>query len=281
MIGIRIIYETNIIISHAILTLKDLSNMGIDPKYVRVEEEVVKRGVDKEVCITEIIDFPNYFLDLLLEDREFSRFILAAKLPGGREYRDAQKSSLIGKAPGLFTGMPWENIPEGTILFDGCWVNSMMLDIGRWWAHMAYTTPTLHQGPFGNAIVRAKTEGFLKNKKLVGVEIKGNPKEVPGFSDIENDKDLIDKVFLLFKSDLLVYQDFKGNLRGNEIKFSVIQNPFSSVEEGKKEYGAIEIGLGIHLETIREKGVDYAFLCKTSFEVVNGIAEHLKPMWIT
>lgn len=245
--------------------------MSIEPKYIRAEGMVSK---------TEIIDFPSYFLDLLLGDDRLSSFILAAKLPGEKEYRDARRSSQIGKAAGVFTGISWEKMPVGLMLFDGCSVTAMMFKLGKWWAHMMYFTPELRRESFANAVFKPKMAGSFGSRKMVGVEIKADDRRVPGLSDISKDNDLNDKILTLLKSDLVVYKDYKGELKGNEIRFTIARNPFRWFGGGKEEFGVIEIGLSTHLKTIQQKGVNYPSLCKMSFEAVIKIAEHLKPMYL-
>jgi len=248
--------------------------MSIEPKYL-IEEGPA--GKDQKV------DFPSYFLDLLLGDERFSSFVIAAKLPGEKEYRDARRFSQIGKAAVMFMGTPLEKIAEdpfwaeaGLIHYQGCSVNGTGIRLGKWWAYTIYGTPELRQGQFGNVVFRPRTEGFFGSKRTVGVEIKGDDQKVPGLSDIRKDKDLLDKILTLFKSDLVAYIDYKGNLGGNEIRFSVIRNPFRWIGGGKEQYGIIEMGLRTRLKKIQEKGVNYASLCKTSFEIANRIADHLK-----
>jgi hypothetical protein len=248
--------------------------MGIDSKYIRVERLPIP------IHKYEIVDFPRYFLDLLLEDNRFSNFVLSAKLPGEKEYKDARKSSQTGMFTGLLTGIGWEKTPVGLIQFDGCSVigtRIKLCDVRC--AHMMYFTPQLGRGSFGNVIFKAETKGFFGSKKVVDIEIEGDNQKVPGLSNIRTDKDLTNKILSLFKSGLVEYDDYKDRLRRNEIRFTILRNPFRLFAGSKEEYGVIEIGFATQLKTIREKGVSYASLCKTSFEVVDKIAEHLRPMW--
>ena len=246
--------------------------MEIESKYIRKEGGFRK---------TETLDFPSFFLDLLLKDEKLSKKVIAARLPGEKVYRDAEKSSQVGKTLGFFIGLGWKKFPLGFILFCNSPISGARIKIGRWWAHMMCFTSRIRSGSFGNVEIKPKTKGYMGRKGIVGIEIKGDDRKVQGLSDLRNDSVLIEKIMALFKSNLLIYEDYKGDFKTNEIRFTVVKNPFRWFGGDKEEHGIIETGLSRHIETIQENTSDYASLCKTSFEVIIGIANHLRSMWST
>lgn len=202
--------------------------MSIEPKYVRRTEGLTSKN--------EIVDFPYYFLDLLLADDKLSRLVVAAKLGGGRGYHsDRFMLPRRGK-------ISWENMPDGTIFFDPfeCFISATTIRLGKLhgvtFAHMFCATPELRHGSFGNIIFKIKIEyeGFFGSGKVVGIEVVGEDRNVPGLSDIKNDKNLLDRIYSLLRSGMVRYEDFKGDPRLNEIRFSVLRNPFRWIGGGKE-----------------------------------------------
>jgi len=240
---------------------------------INIESEYIKGTGENR-----IVDFPKYFLDALLADGKLASFVSFAKLPDGREYFDdsltyPQKEAARQVYREERRWLEWAG-RDGVVLFGGCSLAGMVIRLAEWWANMLFVTPELHKGLFGKFVIKQKTEGLF-NKKMVGVEVKGNG---PGLSEIRNDVGLIEKIFSLFQSKCVMYGDYK-NFKINEIRFSVIKNPFRWFGGSREAFGGLETGLTISLEGIRRKNQDYAVVCKTSFEVINRIAEHLSPFF--
>lgn len=244
------------------------------------KEYIITKGL---ISKTELIDFPRYFFDTLLADDKLSKYILAAKLPGVKEYKNAERSSRIGTVVGLFSPITWEKIPVGIMLFDDCPLNYLRIRQGDIWAHMFSTTPELVSRKFGNVIIKPKTKGHFGSKEVVGVEIKGKEKKTPGLSEVKNDGYLIQKMILLFKSEMLFYKDIMDDQKFNEIRFIITKNPFRLIGGSDEQFGRIELGFDTRIKEINKmhnrKHIDYAVLCKTAFEVVNELLTYLKPMW--
>jgi hypothetical protein len=61
--------------------------LGLDSKYLITEGRIFK---------SEIVDFPRYYLDLLLADERFSKFVISFKdYDTGKEYKRDEKVNLF------------------------------------------------------------------------------------------------------------------------------------------------------------------------------------------
>jgi len=246
------------------------SSLQIDPKYIKTEGTILK---------SETIDFPGYYLDLLLADQTYSKFLVAFKdFDTGREYKRKDKSS--------FTFLPKISLWGSAYFhFEGCEFATLNVlkssSSSGPCVVLNFVFPQLRRG-FGDAIFKFKIVRPGDSKERFSAEIKGNPDKVLGLSMFANDNGLVEKIGKLTNPTFSFYKDIHGDERCAEVRFHVLKNPFRWIGIGlldNAKVGVLEVGMSIDLKRLVKHQVDYQAKCKLSFEVALKIAQYLKPMW--
>jgi len=232
-------------------------------------EYIMKIGLRK----IERVNFPKYFIETLKSDDRFKDKIAFYKIPGEKEYRDADKSSNIGFAVGLLAGIGWQKIAQGLIGFKNCNLSHLILKHSEGWSYLGYYAP-LKDTKLRSMVFKPEKRGFLGSREIVGVSIDGGSNDL--FSKrIRNDRTLLSKILLLLKSGIVWYEDREDKRRFDEIRFTVNRR-LVPAEDPIKAWGIIETGLGTNLKDIRQKNINnYDLLAKTSFEVIDSIAGNI------
>jgi hypothetical protein len=229
------------------------------------------RGVER-------VNFSKYFLDTLLNDELYSESVVAAKIAGEQDYNSADASSKAGAVVAALTGFGWSKTAGGVIVLQNRSISHLLVHQAQDWARMVYAG-TLVSGNIGKFSLKAQTEGFIGNKKIVGVELKGDESKTPGLSNLRSDSKLLEYVLTVLRSGLVVYKDFQGEWQFNEVKFVMVKNPFSFLGGGKDVFGVVDLGLSTDLNKIRKKEGDYANLCRLCLEIIDKTVYHTKSIW--
>jgi hypothetical protein len=229
------------------------------------------RGVER-------VNFSKYFLDTLLKDDRYSESVVAAKTAGEQDYKSADASSKAGAVMAAITGFGWSKTAGGIIVLQNQSITNLLIHQAQDWARIVYAGP-LGNGNVDKFTLKARTEGFVGNKKIVGVELKGNDSKTPGLSNLRSDSLLLENALTLLKSGLVVYKDFQDEWQFNEIKFVLVKNPFRFIGGDKEVFGVVELGLSTDLNKMRKKEGNYDNLCIMCLEIIDKIVYHTKSIW--
>ena len=229
------------------------------------------RGVER-------VNFSKYFLDMLLNDELYSESVVSAKIAGEQDYKRADASSKAGAVVAAITGFGWSKTAGGIIVLQNRSINNLLIHQAQDWARIVYAG-TLVSGNISKFSLKAQTEGFIGNKKIVGVELKGDNAKTPGLPNLRSDNQLLEDALKVLRSGLVVYRDFQGEWQFNEIKFVLIKNPFRFLGGDKDVFGVVELGLSTDLNKIRKKEGNYDNLCRMCLEIIDKIVHHTKSIW--
>jgi hypothetical protein len=159
--------------------------------------------------------FSRLIFDILKSDNKNNYSIESARIPGMETYKKAGSSSTIGHALGAIVGVGWDSSTTGVISLTNSPIREITIKEEGNFGYVECSFPLVKpisvkkrgwfDAPYYHpGWVKLSKSGLLK-KETRGIIVVGNAKkDFPAIESIENDKALIDELFQVGQTPLLV-----------------------------------------------------------------------------
>lgn len=209
-----------------------------------------------------LINYARLLFDVLKLDEKYSDLIVDAKIPGMKDMQKASAATALGAGLAVALGVELQKGTGGVILLKDCPIEVITIGERADWARTRCFFP-VPEAKYGDSAISAREKGVFR-KQVIGLNVKGH--EVPGFEEIKQDQELLDRILSLFKTRLVCKFEYysRGEICINFEKKKEIQ------------YGIVESAIlrasGM-IEALEKKfGGSYLQVTRGLFDVLNDLA---------